>query len=69
MPAKTNIQPLGKRVLVQPDEVEQVTNLDSLPREDKYAIWKLKFFQKYIFKIPLIRRFKIFRRNCKWQGL
>mgnify|MGYP003588762728 FL=1 len=25
MPAKTNIQPLGKRVLVQPDEVEQVT--------------------------------------------
>jgi len=44
-------------------EVEQVTNLDSLPREDKYAIWKLKFLQKYIFKIPLIRRFKIFRRN------
>lgn len=25
MPAKTNIQPLGKRVLVQPDEIEQVT--------------------------------------------
>lgn len=25
MSAKTNIQPLGKRVLVQPDEVEQVT--------------------------------------------
>ena len=25
MPAKANIQPLGKRVLVQPDEVEQVT--------------------------------------------
>lgn len=25
MPAKTNIQPLGKRVLVQPDEIEQIT--------------------------------------------
>jgi len=25
MSSKTNIQPLGKRVLVQPDEVEQVT--------------------------------------------
>ncbi len=25
MPEKTKIQPLGKRVLVQPDEVEQVT--------------------------------------------
>ena len=25
MSSKTNIQPLGKRVLVQPDEIEQVT--------------------------------------------
>jgi chaperonin GroES len=25
MPAKTNIQPLGKRVLVEPDVIEQVT--------------------------------------------
>jgi chaperonin GroES len=25
MSVKTNIQPLGKRVLIQPDEVEQVT--------------------------------------------
>lgn len=44
-------------------EVDQVTNLDSLPREDKYAIKKLKFFQKYILKIPLIRRFKFLTRN------
>ena len=44
-------------------EVEQVTNLDTLPREDKYAIKKLKFFQKYILKIPLIRRFKFLTRN------
>jgi len=44
-------------------EVEQVTNLDNLPREDKYAIKKLNFFQKYFFKIPLVRRLKFLRRN------
>jgi hypothetical protein len=44
-------------------EVEQVTNLDNLPREDKYAIKKIKFFQKYLLEIPLIRRLKFLRRN------
>jgi len=44
-------------------EVEQVTNLDNLPREDKYAIKKIKFFRKYFFEIPLIRRLKFLRRN------
>jgi glycosyltransferase involved in cell wall biosynthesis len=44
-------------------EVDQVTKLDSLPREDKYAIKKIKFFQKFILKIPLIRRFKFLTRN------
>ena len=44
-------------------EVDQVTNLETLPREDKYAIKKIKFFRKYWFKIPLIRRLKFLRRN------
>jgi len=44
-------------------EIDQVTNLDNLPREDKYAIWKLKVFQKFILKIPFIRRLKFLRRN------
>jgi glycosyltransferase involved in cell wall biosynthesis len=44
-------------------EVDQVTKLDSLPREDKYAIWKIKFLQKYILRIPFIRRIKLFTRN------
>ncbi|MBK8551306.1 MAG: glycosyltransferase [Ignavibacteria bacterium] len=44
-------------------EVDQVTNLDTLPREDKYAIKKIKFFQKYLLRIPLIRRLKFLRRN------
>ncbi|MEO6694189.1 MAG: glycosyltransferase family 2 protein [Ignavibacteria bacterium] len=43
-------------------EVDQVTNLANLPREDKYAIKKIKFFQKFYFKIPLIRRIKFLRR-------
>ncbi|MEP7146789.1 MAG: glycosyltransferase family 2 protein [bacterium] len=44
-------------------EVGQVTNLNNLPREDKYAIKKLNIFRKYFFKIPLIRRLKFLRRN------
>jgi len=44
-------------------EVEQVTNLDNLPREDKYAIRKLRFFQKYLFEISLVRRLTFLRRN------
>jgi len=44
-------------------EVEQVTNLDNLPRSDKYAIKKIKFFKKYLLKIPLIRRLKFLSRN------
>lgn len=44
-------------------EVEEVTDLKTLPREDKYAIKKIKFFQKFVFKIPLIRRFKFLRRR------
>ncbi len=44
-------------------EVDMVTKLDTLPREDKYAIKKIKFFQKYILRIPLIRRIKALTRN------
>ncbi|MBS1552448.1 MAG: glycosyltransferase [Bacteroidetes bacterium] len=44
-------------------EVDMVTDLKNLPREDKYAIKKIKFFQKYILKIPLIRRIKTLTRN------
>ncbi len=44
-------------------EVAQVTNTDALPREDKYAIKKIRFFQKYLFKIPLIRRLPLLKRR------
>lgn len=44
-------------------EVEQVTNLASLPREDKYSIKKIKFFQKYILNFPLINRIKTLTRH------
>ncbi|MBX7043063.1 MAG: glycosyltransferase [Ignavibacteria bacterium] len=44
-------------------EIEQVTDLSNLPREDKYAVKKAKFFQKYIMRIPVIRRLKWLRRN------
>lgn len=44
-------------------EIDQVTNLDSLPREDKYAMKKIRFLEKFIFKIPLIRKLKMFARN------
>lgn len=44
-------------------EIEQVTNLDNLPREDKYAIKKLKFYQNFLFKIPLLKRIKRFTRD------
>lgn len=46
-------------------EVEQVTNLENLPREDKYAIKKIRFFQKYLFKIPLIKNLKFLKRQYK----
>lgn len=44
-------------------EIEQVTNLNNLPREDKYSIKKIRFLRNYIFKIPLLRRIKAFRRH------
>ena len=37
-------------------EIDQVTNLETLPREDKYAIKKLKFFQKYMSNYVSIGR-------------
>ncbi|MEO8210929.1 MAG: glycosyltransferase family 2 protein [bacterium] len=43
-------------------EIEQVTNLETLPREDKYAIKKIRFLQK-IFKIPFMNRIKTLRRH------
>jgi hypothetical protein len=46
-------------------EVDMVTNLSGLPREDKYAIKKMKFIRNFILKIPLIRRFKFIRRNIE----
>lgn len=44
-------------------EIQQVTNLETLPREDKYALKKIKFFQKFLFKIPFLRRLRILRRH------
>ncbi|MBL8006844.1 MAG: glycosyltransferase [Ignavibacteria bacterium] len=44
-------------------EVELVTNLSTLPREDKYSIKKIKFFQKYILNFPLINRIKTLTRH------
>lgn len=44
-------------------EIEQVTNLETLPREDKYAIKKIKFIQKYLMKIPFVRRFALKNYN------
>lgn len=44
-------------------EVNQVTQLDTLPREDKYALKKIKFFQNVLFKIPFIRKFSILKRH------
>jgi glycosyltransferase involved in cell wall biosynthesis len=44
-------------------EIEQVTNLETLPREDKYAIKKIRFFQNFLFKIPFIKRSKALRRH------
>lgn len=46
-------------------EVNMVTNLSALPREDKYAIKKMKFIRNFVLKIPLIRRFKFIRRNIE----
>ncbi|MBV6478469.1 MAG: hypothetical protein HGGPFJEG_01224 [Ignavibacteria bacterium] len=44
-------------------EVEDVTDLGLLPRDEKYAIWKINFFRKFIFRIPFIRRLKFLRRH------
>ncbi|HMS65153.1 MAG TPA: glycosyltransferase family 2 protein [Ignavibacteria bacterium] len=44
-------------------EVDQVTNLSSLPREDKYSIKKINFFRNFILKIPFIRRIKYLTRK------
>lgn len=44
-------------------EVDLVTNLDNIPREDKYAIKKINLFKNFYLKIPLIRRWKVLWRN------
>ncbi len=44
-------------------EIDEVTDLSSLPREDLYAMKKIKFMEKYLLRIPLIRRMKSIRRN------
>lgn len=44
-------------------EIDQVTDLSNLPREDKYAIDKARFIEKYLLRIPVVRRFKTVRRN------
>lgn len=44
-------------------EIDEVTDLSSLPREDIYAMKKIKFMEKYLMRIPLIRRMKAIRRN------
>lgn len=43
-------------------EIDDVTDLSSLPREDKYAMKKVRFMQKYLLKIPMIRRLKWLRK-------
>ncbi len=44
-------------------EIDEVTDLSSLPREDLYAMKKIKFMEKYLLRIPFIRRMKSIRRN------
>lgn len=44
-------------------EIEQITNLETLPREDKYALKKINFFQNILFKIPFLKRIKTLRRQ------
>ncbi len=44
-------------------EIDQVTNLESLPREDKYSIKKIRFLENFVFRIPLIKRIKTFTRH------
>ncbi len=44
-------------------EIEQVTNLETLPREDKYAIKKIRFFKNFLFRIPFIKRIKTLTRH------
>lgn len=46
-------------------EIEQVTDLSQLPREDRYAIRKIKFMEKYLFRIPLLGKMKWLRNNYK----
>ena len=44
-------------------EIDEVTDLSSLPREDQYAMKKIRFMEKYLLRIPFIRRMKSLRRN------
>jgi glycosyltransferase involved in cell wall biosynthesis len=44
-------------------EIDEVTDLSSLPREDLYAMKKIKFMEKYLLRIPFIRKMKSIRRN------
>lgn len=44
-------------------EIDQVTDLENLPREDKYALKKIKFYQNFLFKIPILKRIKKFTRD------
>jgi len=44
-------------------EIDEVTELSSLPREDQYAMKKIRFMEKYLLRIPFIRRMKSLRRN------
>jgi glycosyltransferase involved in cell wall biosynthesis len=44
-------------------EIDEVTDLSSLPREDLYAMKKIKFMEKYLLRIPLIRRMRSLRKN------
>lgn len=43
-------------------EVDQITKEEKLPKEDIYTIKRIKFFQNFIFKIPIIKRISSLRR-------
>ena len=44
-------------------EIDQVTDLKSLPREDKYAMKKIRFMENFLLRIPFIRRLRFLRKN------
>jgi len=46
-------------------EVEQIANADKLPREDLYAMKKIRFIDNYILKIPFIRRISYFKKHVE----